>query len=218
MGIFFDIIHFAASSVFWGLLLAAAMMGLFVFIVRGWWKDAMFTVWTYVGGGILALLLFFQCTLIVGALKIKSLSNDCEEILTALVEKAGYSDNYIIDRQESNSLFSNILEEYPIIANYIGAISGSEDGINGSGYIWAEGYTAAEWPHAIIEYQNSLMNEYILRRILWSLGFVLVLGFICIKTMETTTNSRLKARSNDRTARRATERISRDTKRISRRR
>lgn len=218
MGIFFDIIHFAASSILWGFLMAAAMIALFVVIIHGWWKDARFTVWTYIGGGVLAVLLFFQCTLIAGALKIKSLGNDCEQMLTELVEAAGYGENYVIDRAESNELFYELLDEYPLIENYIGALTGSEDGINGSGYIWAEGYTAAEWPHTIIDYLNSLMNEYILRRILWSLGFVLVLGLICMRTTKASFSPSQRTRPNDRTSRRGNERITRDTRRISRRR
>lgn len=217
MGIFFDIIHFAASSIFWGFLMAAAMIGLFVFIVRGWWKDALFTVWTYIAGAVLAVLLFFQCTLLAGAIKIRVSCNEYEQILDNMVSQR-FNPYEIIDEERSSALFLEFAEQFPLVKNYVGAIFGSEDGINGSGYIYTYGYSAAETPKAMISYLKECIDSYILRRILWSLGFSLVLGIIAIKTMETSTNSRLKARTNDRIARRGTERISRDTKRISRRR
>lgn len=216
MGIFFDIINFAASSIFWGLLMAIAMMALFVFIVRGWWKDALFTVWTYIAGTVLAILLFFQCTLLAGAIKIRISCDKYEQILATLINQR-YDPYDIINRNESSALFMEFAEEYPLVKNYIGAIVDKENGINGSGYIWTEGYSAAETPKAIVHYLKECIDPFILRRILWSLGFALVLGFIAIKTMETSTNSRLKARSEARISR-GTKPITRDTKRISRRR
>jgi hypothetical protein len=216
MGIFFDIIQFGISSVFWGLLLAAAMMALFVFIVRGWWKDALFTVWTYITGAILAVILFFQCTLMIGALKMRSSCDEYEAQLKSVINTY-YTGNEIVNKETTAQLFGEVMNQNPLIRNYLGAIFGGS--IEGSGYIFVDGECyARDVPNILIPYFKGLLNSFILRRILWSLGFVLVLGFIAVKTMETSTNNRLKARSNERIARRGTERISRDTKRISRHR
>jgi hypothetical protein len=215
MGIFFDIINFAASSVLWGLLMAVAMMALFVFIVRGWWKDALFTVWTYVAGGVLAILLFFQCTLMIGALKMRSSCDEYETQLKAVINTY-YNGNEIVSKETTAQMFGEVMNKNPLIRNYLGAIFGSS--IEDSGYIYVDGECyARDVPNVLIPYLKDLLNKYILRRILWSLGFVLVLGFIAIKTMETSTNSRLKARSEARISR-GTKPITRDTKRISRRR
>lgn len=215
MGIFFDIIHFAASSVLWGLLMAVAMMALFVFIVRGWWKDALFTVWTYLTGSILAILLFFQCTLMIGALKMRSSCDEYEAQLRAVINTY-YNGNEVVSKETTAQMFGEVMNQNPLIRNYLGAIFGGS--IENSGYIFVDGECyARDVPDILIPYFKGLLNNYILRRILWSLGFVLVLGFIAIKTMETSTSSRLKARSDAR-INRGTQRITRDTKRISRRR
>ena len=212
--IFFEIIRFGASSLLWGILMAAAMMALFFFIVRGWWKDALFTPWTYLTGSILAILLAFQCTLLTGALKLKSSCDDYEQMLTEIVN-ARYYGGQIVPKEASIEMFGEIMDQYPLIRNYLGAIYGAS--IEGSGYIWGENYAARDLPHGMIEYFRGLLNSFIIRRILWGLGFALVLGIIAIMTLEKSTNSRLKARSEARISR-GTQRITRDTKRVSRRR
>ncbi len=218
MGIFFDIIRFSASSIFWGILFSALLMGLFVFIVRGWWKDALFTPVTYAIGAVLALLLAFQCTLMVGAIKIKNNCEDYKVQITELTDQYFPNKDKIMSDEDSQALFSRIIEEHPLVGHYLGAITESEDGINGWGHIWIENGTVAEQATALTDYLKELMNEYILRRVLWSLGFVIVLGVIAIKTMETRTTSSRKGSRSDGRIRRDTQRIQRDTRRISRRR
>ena len=219
--IFFSILQFAASSLFWGVLMAVAMLALFIFIVRGWWKDALFTVWTYVASVLLGILRAFQCTLMVGAIKLKSTCDVFEEKLTQIVEAAHYHAGEIVSPEASADMFNQLMEEYPLISNYVGAIAGSEDGINGSGYIYGENYTARDMPHGLIEYFRGLLTDYIMRRIYWSLGFAIVLGIIAILTIKKSSNHNLKKRNTERLDRhgssRGTERISRDTRRISRR-
>ena len=60
MGALIDIIQFSFSSIVWGILIAVVCMALFVFIIKGWWRNALFTVWSYLIGIVLFLLLTFQ--------------------------------------------------------------------------------------------------------------------------------------------------------------
>jgi amino acid transporter len=217
--IFFSILQFAASSIFWGILMAVAMVGLFIFIVRGWWKDALFTVWTYVTGVVLAILLAFQCILMVGALKIKSSCDEYEQMLTEIVDSR-YRPGEIVPKEASIEMFGEIMDEYPLIRNYLGAIYGAS--IEGSGYIWGEGYAARDLPHGLIDYLRELLNAFIWRRVLWALGFAIVLGIIAILTIKKQSNSNIRQRNTDRLDRRGSsrtsERVGRDLRRVSHRR
>ena len=187
MGGLLDILKFSAGSVLWGVLIALAMMALFVFIVRGWWKDALFTPPTYIAGIVLALLLMFQCTMIVGALKIISMTDRYEAIMDNIVdENFSYLDREA-SREETNEVIHRLVGQVPLLQHYIG-----------SG--WSEGITLRQVPHTMAGELKSYMRSYIVRRLLWSLGFVVVLGVIAIKTLgKPGTTRRATATSRSRT-------------------
>lgn len=164
----FDILSYSAGSIIFGFLIAMACMVLFVLIIKGWYKDATFLPISYVVGLLLLLLLTFQCILIVGSIKIMSLTDEYENRITTLVET--FSPSEEISMAQSSQVVDAIVEESPILEYYIG---GGE----------FTGYTASELPGAITEELRSFMRWYIFRRILWCLGFVIV-GAICvIKTL-----------------------------------
>ena len=153
----------------WGLLIAVICMGLFVFLIKGWYKDAVFTLISYIVGAILFVLLSIQCVLIIGSLKIIDMSNVYEERISLIVDSA-YSPSEEISLSQASDVINKIIDEYPILHYYIG----------GGDFM---GFTAKELPYAIAQELRSFMRWYIFRRILWCLGFVLV-GAVCvIKTM-----------------------------------
>ena len=219
--IFFSILQFAASSIFWGILMALAMMGLFVFIVRGWWKDALFTVWTYITGAILTILLIYECTLMVGALKIRNSCDEYEAILTEIVNRYYPNRFEEVSKEKSGEMFNELAEQFPLLNNYVAATIEGND-INGSGYVYGEGYSAADLPHGMISYLKEIVTDFMMHRIYWSLGFALVLGIIAVLTIKKQSNSNLRQRNADRLDRRSssrgTERVGRDLRRVSHRR
>ena len=81
-----NIIQYSVGSLFWGILIALLCMALFVFIIKGWWKDALFSVWSYLIGALLFVLLAFQCTMIVGSLKIIDTADEYEGYFTQVVD------------------------------------------------------------------------------------------------------------------------------------
>lgn len=189
--VLFDILRYSFSSMIWGLLIAVICMGVFIFLIKGWYKDATFTPISYIVGTILSVLLFFQCVLIVGSLKIIDMSDVYEERISNIVDSA-YSPSEEVSLSQASDVIDKIIDEYPILHYYIGGGDFS-------------GFTAKELPHAIAQELRSFMWWYIFRRILWCLGFVIV-GAICvIKTMS-------KSYSRQRT-----QRIQRDRKHVSRR-
>ena len=148
----------------WGILIAVACMTLFVFLIKGWYKDATFSPVSYLVGIVLFLFLSFQCVLIVGSLKIISMTDEYEQQVAALV--AAYSPNDEVSQTEASDVIDAIITEFPILEYYIG---GGE----------FSGFTASELPHAIAQELRSFMRWYIFRRILWCLGFVVV-GAVCV--------------------------------------
>ena len=190
----FDILRYSFSSVFWGILIAVACMALFVFLIKGWYKDATFSPVSYVVGALLFLLLSFQCVLIVGSLKIIDMSDEYERQITTIVESA-YSPLDEVTQSQASDIIDAIIEEFPILHYYV---SGGE----------FSGFTAKELPHAIAQELRSFMRWYIFRRILWCLGFAIV-GALCV----------IKSMSRNYAKQRAQkpQRIQYDRKRVSRR-
>ena len=167
--ILFDILRYSLSSLVWGVLIAGLCMALFVFLIKGWYKDATFSPVSYIVGALLFLLLSFQCVLVVGSLKIIDMTDEYEERISTLVDGVcSLSDE--VSQSQASDIIDKIINEYPILQYYI---SGGE----------FSGYTARELPHAIAQELRSFMRWYIFRRVLWCLGFVLVGAFCVIKSM-----------------------------------
>lgn len=165
-----DIITNSISSLFWGILIAVASMALFVFIIKGWWKDAMFSAWSYMIGAVLFLLLTFQCTMIVGSLKIINSTDSYEAYFTEIIDHM-YEGWEQVPTEDADVVIKKAIAEYPLLEYYIG---GGE----------FTGFNAKQLPGAIAEEMRSFMRKYICRRLLWCLGFVLVAGVIGIKTLD----------------------------------
>ena len=188
--ILFEILRYSFSSVIWGVLIAVSCMALFVFLIKGWYKDATFSPVSYLVGAVLFLFLSFQCVLIVGSLKIISMTDEYEQQITALVQS--YSPEDEVSQAQASEVIDAIIDEFPILEYYIG---GGE----------FSGYTASQLPAAIAQELRSFMRWYIFRRILWCLGFVTVGAFLVIRSLS-------KNYTNPRR-----ERIQSDRKRVSRR-
>lgn len=188
--VLFEILRYSFSSVIWGVLIAISCMALFVFLIKGWYKDATFSPVSYLVGAVLFLFLSFQCVLIVGSLKIISMTDDYEQQITSLVQS--YSPEDEVSQAQASEVIDEIIGEFPILEYYIG---GGE----------FSGYTASQLPAAMVQELRSFMRWYIFRRILWCLGFVAVGAFLVIRFLT-------KNYTNPRR-----ERIQHDRKRVSKR-
>ena len=85
----FDILRYSFSSAIWGILIAIICMALFVFLIKGWYKDATFSPISYIIGAILFMFLSIQCVLIVGSLKIISTTDYYETEISRIVDNKG---------------------------------------------------------------------------------------------------------------------------------
>ena len=161
----YDILVYSFSSVIWGILIAIACMALFVFLIKGWYKDATFSLASYIVGAILFLFLSFQCILIVGSLKILDTTDVYEKEISNIVNSA-YDATDEITMGQADDIIQVFIERFPLLQYYIG---GGE----------FSGYTAKELPHAMADTLRSFMRWYIFRRIMWCISFVIV-GAICV--------------------------------------
>lgn len=152
---------------------------------------------TYLVGGILFILLSIQCTLIAGAVKIINTTDYYEEQLERIVNQStptaaadsgkdilgnlmsmflgsnplGSGEDREVSKAESEKITEQLVEEYPILSNYFD-------------YGEFTGYTVKELPHAMAETIVRYMKTFILYRLLWCLGFVVVGAILVIKTMQ----------------------------------
>ena len=165
-----NIIQYSISSLLGGVLTAIVCLALFVFIIKGWWKDAMFSIWSYIIGVVLFLLLSFQCTMIVGSLKIIDTMDEYKAYFTEIVDNA-YEGWEQVPADVAEAVIDKAIEECPLLEHYIG---GGE----------FTGFSAKELPTAMTEKLRSFMKAYIVRRLLWCLGFVLVAVALGIMTLD----------------------------------
>ena len=193
----YDILRYSISSVIWGILIAVACMSLFVFLIKGWYKDATFSPVSYVIGAVLFLFLSVQCVLIVGSLKIIDTTDYYETEIANIVDSA-YDTADEITIGQADDIIQVIIDRFPLLQYYIG---GGE----------FSGFTAKELPHAMADELRSFMRWYIFRRILWCLGFVIV-GAICV--IRSLSKSSTPLRQSERLQR---QRVQTERRRVSRR-
>lgn len=165
----FELLKFSFSSIFWGILITVVCMALFFFLIRGWYRNAVFTPISYVIGIILFLLLAFQCTMIVGAIKIIRISPYYEAQIQQMVNSHFPSDREV-SKQESEQLVEWLVTEYPILQHYFN-----------SGEF--TGYTSQQLPIVMGAEIRSFLRFYIMRRLLWCLGFVIVGAVLVIRSL-----------------------------------
>ena len=170
MAALLDLFRYSISSVFWGILIAVLFMALFVFLIKGWYKDAQFTLPGIIVGALLFILLSVQCILIMGSLSIMRATKYYEVQFERIVENRFPPTEYVSLRQ-ADDVVKEIIYENPILQYYIG---GGE----------FEGFQAHELPHAIASELHSFMRWYTFRRLLCCLVFAVVGAIIVIKTMD----------------------------------
>lgn len=205
MSTLIDLILFSAWNILLGVLIAVVCIALFMIAFKGWFKNAELSVWTYVVGAVLFVLIAVQGTMISGATKIISLSDYYEQQLTKIVNQASQgskSGSSLGGLWESlvnggvgkaaNGMIAGILDGDPdhdvsgpestaiveeLVSRYPILSNYFDFGV-------FKGYTVSELPHAIACEINNYMKWYIFRRLMWCLGFVVIATFIAIKTID----------------------------------
>lgn len=197
MWILIDILKYSFSSLIWGILIAIICMVLFVFLIKGWYKDATFSPVSYIIGAILFVFLSIQCILIVGSLKILYSADYYETEIASIVDSV-YDVTDKVTNEQTDKVVQTVIDEFPLLHNFIGDGDSSD-------------ITAKELPHALADELRSFMRWYIFRRILWCLGFVIV-GAICVIMTQSKSYTPLQ-----RSERGERQRVQTERRRVSRR-
>lgn len=134
-------------------------------------RDAVFTLPSCVSLVLLFIFLSFHCVLICGSFKIIDIADYCESAFSGVASivsetAAGHHDNI-----SSEQLLKEITDEYPVFSKFIDTDRFA-------------GCKAADLPHVMAEELRSTMHAYILRRVLWCIGFIVVFIIIAIRTMD----------------------------------
>ena len=175
MGALYTIISYSLGNLFLGVLLTIVGVGLMFFLVRSWFSNSSFTPFSYIIGFVLFLFLSFQAVLLCGAVTIKSYGDEVEVAINEWVRNL--PDDVRFNKASSQQVLEQIQQEWPLVGYFVGGADFT-------------GHTPVDIAHAMTEELHSFMNGFILRRIGWSLLFVVVGAFIVIKTMEHTRRQR----------------------------
>lgn len=180
MGLF-DLLQFSFSSLIWGILITVVCLLLFFTLIRGWYKSATMTPISYLVGFILFLLLSFQCTLIMGAIKIIHISDFFAGEIQQVVQQF-FQSNQEVTVQQSTIIVENLVDTYPMLGHFFQ-----------SGEF--TGYTAAELPEAMRQTICTYLRWFIVRRLLWCLAFVILGAVLVIRSLGSTYATKQRATS-----------------------
>lgn len=185
-----EIIKYTSTSLMWGLLLGVFCLGLFFFTIKGWWKDVHYTFKSYLTGCVLGLILIYQCILLCGGVVITNMVDDCEPIIASYVNKYVSDTEEVLSKEKTDEVLRNLVSDNPLVARYVDT-SDFKD------------CSASELPSAVVSQVKGKMRWFIVRRILWCVGFSIIAAILVIKNL---------TRQQDRMH----ENISRDRKRVKR--
>ena len=163
--IFFELASSAFTAVLYGIVLTVFIVGLLYVILRQLCHGAVQAIPFYVVGVVLFVMLLVQHTLMFGAFKAKGYVDNVAEYVYQIIDlKDGLKESASVSLD--SSLAEKVKEEFPIVSLFV-----NMDKIER----YAEDIDDLEETVPVIksEFQSAL-NYYILRRILWSLGAIVV--------------------------------------------
>lgn len=164
--IFFELASSAFTAVLYGIVLTVFIVGLLYVILRQLCRGAVHTIPFYVIGVVLFAVLLVQQTLMFGAFKAKGYVDNVAEYVYEVIDlKDGLKESANINNVDP-SLTEKVKEEFPMVSLFVNMDKIEE---------YAEDIDDLEDTVPVIknEFQSAL-NYYILRRILWSLGVIVV--------------------------------------------
>lgn len=179
MGALVNILMYSIGSLLLGVFLTIIGIVLMFVLIRSWWRNSTFTPMNFVVGGILFFFLAYQAVLICGAVTIKSYCDDVEMAINGMV--ANIPDDVPFSTEDSQVILDQISEEWPLVGYYVNMAD-------------FHGHTSATIGSAMADELRNYMNWFILRRVCWSLAFVVIGAIIVIKTI-TVHNNQLRRNS-----------------------
>ncbi len=169
-----NILAYSIGSLLLGIVLTIAGIALMFVLIRSWWRDSTFTPMSFLVGGILFFFLSYQAILLCGAVTIKTYISDVEEYVDDMVSPLPVFVE--VPQMVSDHVMEKVVDHWPLIGYYANIYTCS-------------GYTSENYAQGLAEELNHYINMYILRRVLWSLAFIVIGAVLVIKTISHKYNS-----------------------------
>lgn len=160
--VMFALIGNIIVCILWGAFLSSVFVALLYAVVRVLWHAIPFSLLTFFIALTTWILIFFQSTVLVGAMHAKEYVDDIAVLATKLMEQMN-TPCQAFSPNDVEQFKQKLTEEYPLLSSYINKV---ETAAFTSGSI-----------DLVKEVKNQI-NCYILRRVLWIGGFMIIGGFL----------------------------------------
>ena len=172
-----DILHYAIGSLFLGILLTIALVGLLFFLIKGFYSKRAFSPLSIVAGLILGFILTFQIVPLCGAVALKWKCHDMKEWLD---ENLIHPEQYLVPRtvslEESQAIVEEVIERYPIVDSFV----------NGGTFV---GYDTSNISQVMVDTLDDFLNPFIYKALGWSIFFTILTAVIVVWTMRPRRNT-----------------------------
>lgn len=161
----------AISSVFYGVLAAAVLMGIVYIGLYLLNSGIVKSIPFYITGGVLAILLTIQFSLMIGAFKADNVVDTTEETIRQVTRNVSNT----LGANDTQQLLEIIKQEYPVIGIYISDCDFS-------------GTSVQDIAGVVTQTIHDYLSGYIWRRVLWIAGFIISACAIAIVFREREAN------------------------------
>ena len=158
---FFSLISSAFSSVFYGIIVTAAIMAILYALLRSLSSTMVHTPLFYLSGPVLAILLVVQASLMIGAMQAKDAADAAEIYMNQLLENAYGT----VGAQDSQRVLDMVTEKFPVIGTYLNIADFS-------------GHDASNLASSMHDTMTDYLSSYIWHRVWWMLGIIIVACFV----------------------------------------
>lgn len=170
-----NLLTYSIGSLIWGFLISLACLGVIVFLIKAWYNNTYLKPISYIITGIVGVILIYNSTIIVSAVSMKSDLDNYESMITQLVRCSYSAYDNIVDDETTNGILQHFLKENPILKFFICEIN-------------FEGATLSDISHILTESFKSDLNKVILKRVLWSILFIVIATVALVKNIGRTSN------------------------------
>ena len=178
-----NILTYSLGSLFLGICISVVCVTLLLVFIKYLNKNSFFNLVSYITAGILFLVLAYNCMGVCGALAMKSDIDFIEETVSQIINLSIPDYNSNFDQEVSSDIIRQVLKVNPILNCFFDSTD-------------LEKCSIADLPHIIASQLYDYLNSIIIKKILWSVAFIIIVAFIIVKTMENRGSSRYRSTSS----------------------
>lgn len=194
MGIFFKLFTNGISCIFYGLILAITITIVLCFFISSK-KGNLRSIPFFLSIAMLFIALFVNMTVMVGAIKIKKVANNALTVIEQLQEVIASSSLNEIGESVTNSDYRDLVKQIGRVSDHVDVYKLQElkNQLGGSWDLLRLYFESSDMSPAMLFFSptrtitrfNSKMNSIILKKILWSVLFTIVVVIVAIHSTST---------------------------------